>query len=177
MIVLVIRGLLSLLLSRWDTYFVERLENLGVHGAVQTDHGWGVAWFSNVNRMIGWCEEAHAKKEKIVLVGHSFGGTSVIKISQALATRGIAVDFAGPIDPAWQYDTAMGSNVLKCTSFWQREPGQLGGGIIHADHTWQKGEWDKRVDVYRKYETHLQIADDPQVQDRIAKDVAQCLKS
>jgi alpha/beta superfamily hydrolase len=176
-IVLIIRGLLSIWLSAWDKEFQARLQNHHVYDAISTDHGWGFAWFSNVSTMIAWCLAAHQRKEKIVLVGHSFGATSVIMITEALHTHGITVDFAGPIDPAGQYDCSIPNNVARGLSFYQRTPGQLGQGIVHPDHTWTKGEWDKVWTVQKRNETHLQIASDPLVQDRMVEEVVKCLRS
>lgn len=175
-IVLVIRGLLSLVLSRWDTDFAERLKARGID-SVETDHGWAVSWFSNVTRMLDWCLDAHKEGQKIVLVGHSFGATSVLMLARSLYERHIKVDFAGPIDPAYQYDTSVTSNVVKGLSFYQRTPGQLGQGIVHADHTWTPGVWDTVWQVHKRNETHLGIAADPAVQEAMANGVEQCLKS
>lgn len=176
MIVLCIRGLLSIFLSHAMEDLTERFHKAHVP-AIVTDHGWATAWFSNVQRMYGWCEAAHLAGEPIVLIGHSFGATSVLMLARALYQHHIKVDFAGPIDPAYQYDTSVTSNIGKGISFYQRTPGQLGQGIVHPDHTWTPGVWDTVWEVYKRNETHLGIAADAVVQNTLFDGAMKCLKS
>ena len=177
MIILFIRGLLSVFLSHAMEELTDRVNaKFGVGTAIVTDHGWAFSWFSNVPTMINQCVAAHKRHEKIILIGHSFGATSVLMIARALAAVGIEVDFAGPIDPAAQYDTSITSNVVKGLSYYQLTPGQLGQGIVHADGSWPNGEFAKRFTVTRRDETHLQIAADPVVQDAMFNAVVQELK-
>lgn len=164
--ILCIRGLLSIFLSHALEDLTNRInQKFGDGTAEVTDHGWAVAWFSNVPTMTQQCLEAKAKKQKVILIGHSFGATSVLMISRNLKAQGVSIDFAGPIDPAGQYDTSIPDNVAAGISYYQRTPGQLGQGIVRPDASWSKGEFDKRFKVTQRYETHLQIAADSVVQD------------
>ena len=168
MIVLVIRGLLSVWLSRAMETLSARLSSHGMAN-VLTDHGNAMCWFCNVKAMTQQCVDAKMRGEKIVLVGHSFGATSVLMIARALNTLGILVDFAGPIDPAHQYDTSAPHNILRGVSFYQLTPGQLGQGIVKPSNP---DVWS----ISRRDETHLAIAADPIVQDAMFNGVKLCLK-
>lgn len=175
--ILCIRGLLSVFMSRAMENLTDRInEKFGDGTAEVTDHGWAVSWFSNVPAMIAQCEAAKVKKQKVILIGHSFGATSVLMIARAMKQKGLVVDFAGPIDPAGQYDCSIPDNVTKGISFFQKTPGQLGQGVVVPDKTWPKGEFDKRFKVTQRSETHLQIAADPLVQDAMFNAVVELQK-
>lgn len=171
--ILCIRGLLSVFLSRAMEDLTNRInQKFGAGTAQVTDHGWAWSWFSNVPTMTQQCVDAKKSGKKVILVGHSFGATSVLMIARNLKALGLDIDFAGPIDPAGQYDTSIPSNVAKGISYYQRTPGQLGQGIVHPDGSWGKGEFNERFTVTQRYETHLQIAADPVVQDAMFNAVA-----
>jgi hypothetical protein len=133
--------------------------------SVQTsDHGWAVSWFSNVPWLISKCRAIKKRGKKLVLVGHSFGGTAIIMVAQALAREGIEVDLLCPIDPAFQYTTLVPPNCKRVVGFYQRTPGQLGEGILVPARGWTV------VDI-RRYETHLQIVNDPLVHKTILDEI------
>lgn len=175
MLILIIRGLLSVWLSRAMETLSARLTVVG-QANVLTDHGNVMCWFCNVNAMIAQCITAHARGEKIILIGHSFGATSALMITRALAQKGITVDYLGPIDPAGQYDTSIGSNVRLGRSYYQLTPGQLGQGIVHPASANDKAQFNATWTVTRRYETHLAIPADPVVQDAIFHDVMEIMK-
>lgn len=177
MLVLLIRGLLSVFLSRALEDLGARLTAAGIKNTV-TDHGNAFCWFCNVNAIIEQCKEAHAKGEKIILIGHSFGATSILMITRALYRLGIIVDFAGPIDPAVQYDTSITNNVHTGLSYYQQTPGQLGQGIVHPDDTWvPEREFADRMTVKRLNDTHLGIIAEPYVQNALFNGVSKCVRS
>ena len=160
-----IRGLLSILFSR-------AMENLTAEinsdfpsqkNPMQvSDHGWWFSQFSNVNWLTDQCRSIHYNKKKIVLIGHSFGATSAILVAQRLNNMDIPVELLCPIDPAGQYPAALiiPSNAKRVIGFFQKEPGQLGQGVDVEGHGWTDAEWKARAVEYRRYESHLAIADD-----------------
>jgi hypothetical protein len=167
----VVRGLLSMLLSRGPETIVEEI-NLRWPGSVDiSDHGWAVAWFSNVPWLISKCRDIKKRGKKLVLVGHSFGGTAIIMIAQALAKEGIEVDLLCPIDTAYQYTTAVPPNCKRVVGFYQHTPGQLGQGEIVPAKGWTKQEWSDEAHDYHRYETHLQIVNDPFVHKTILNEI------
>lgn len=176
MLILLIRGLLSVFLSRALEGLGSRLTAASIKNTV-TDHGNAFCWFCNVNAMIEQCKEAHAKGEKIILIGHSFGATSVLMITRALYRLGIMIDFAGPIDPAVQYDTSITSNVHTGLSYYQQTPGQLGQGIVHPDDTWDKTKFLETIGVHRLNATHLGIIAETYVQNALFNGVNKCVRS
>lgn len=168
----VVRGLLSMLLSRGPETIVEEI-NLRYPNAVDiSDHGWAVAWFSNVPWLISKSREIKKAGKKLVLIGHSFGGTAIIMVAQALAREGIEVDLLCPIDPAFQYTTLVPQNCKRVVGFYQRTPGQLGEGILAPASGWTKETWAARVADIRRYETHLEIVNDPFVHKTILAEIA-----
>jgi hypothetical protein len=168
----VVRGLLSVFLSRGPEMIVSEI-NQRWPGAVQiSDHGSAIAWFSNVPWLIARSREIVKSGKKLVLIGHSFGGTAVIEATQALAKEGLAVDLLCPIDPAWQYTTAIPKNVKRVIGFYQHTPGQLGQGEIRQGTGWVKQEWHDDAIDYHCYLTHLQIVADPFVHKTIINEIA-----
>lgn len=162
----VIRGLLSMVLSRGPETIVEEI-NLRYPNSVQiSDHGWAVAWFSNVPWLIEHSLDILSRGKKLVLIGHSFGGTAAIMVAQALAQKNLPVHLLCPIDPAWQYTTVIPPNCKRVVGFYQKTPGQLGQGVDVEGKGWDPQRWKEQVD-YRRCETHLEIVNDPFVHQTI----------
>lgn len=167
-----VRGLLSMFLSRGPETITEEI-NLSYPNSVQiSDHGWAVAWFSNVPWLISKARDIKKRGKKLVLVGHSFGATAIIMVAQALAREGIEVDLLCPIDPAYQYTTLIPANCKAVVGFYQRTPGQLGEGVLAPASGWTKEAWASRVMDMRRYETHLEIVNDPVVHKTILNAIA-----
>ena len=161
MLVLLVRGLLS---QAVGSQGMEML-HARLPGSVLTH------WFEE-DALLAQCKAATSP---LALVGHSFGANCVIRLCNALATVGRAVCFAGPIDPAQQQNCAIADNVARGISVFNTMPFQLGQGRVVPDDSWGVGEFTKRFSVSSRYETHLQIAEDPVVQDAIYNGVKTCL--
>ena len=168
----VVRGLLSVVLSRGPETLCEEI-NLDFPDTMQiSDHGWAVAWFSNVPWLIEKSEGILKRGKKLVLTGHSFGGTAIIMVAQALAQKKLPVHLLCPIDPAYQYTTVIPPSVQRVVGFYQRTTGQLGQGIDAEGKGWDPAKWKQQID-YRRYETHLEIINDPFVHTKVRNAIKQ----
>lgn len=166
----VVRGLLSVWLSRGPETLCEEI-NLRWPNTMQiSDHGWACAWFCNVPWLTEQAKDIKKRGKKLVLAGHSFGGTAIIMVAQNLSRLGLDVDLLCPIDPAYQYTTVIPPNCKRVVGFYQRTPGQLGQGIDIAGKGWSPEAWRQQVD-YRRYETHLEIINDPFVHGKIVNEI------
>ncbi len=165
-----VRGLLSMLLSHGMENLTAEV-NAHWPGTMQvSDHGWAIAWFSNVPWLTEQAKRIKKSGKKLVLAGHSFGGTAIIVVAQNLAREKIEVDLLCPIDPAYQYTTVIPPTVKRLVGFYQRTPGELGQGVDVEGKGWDDAKWKEQVD-YRRYETHLQIAVDPFVHKTIINEI------
>ena len=163
-----IRGLLSIFVSRAMENLTAEIDDKYPGTMTVSDHGYWFSYFSNVSWLTDQCIAIRKVGKKIVLVGHSFGGTAAIMVAQALNKRGILVDLLCPIDPAAQYTTVIPHNVLRTVAFYQNTPGELGEGVIIPGTSWSKKDWSEHaIDYHRLGEGHLAIANDPFVHTRI----------
>lgn len=171
---LIVRGLLSVLLSRGPETLTEEINLRWPNSVDISDHGWAVAWFSNVPWLINKSREIVKSKKKLVLVGHSFGGTAILMTAQALAKEGLEVDLLCPIDPAWQYPATLRApdNCKRIVTFVEHMPNQLGQGELTEGAGWTKHEWSERETRYLMRDTHLQIVADPFVHKTIITEIA-----
>ena len=172
-----IRGLLSVFLSRGMENLTKEINaRYAPHGSsvAISDHGWAPPpmWFCNVPWLTQQCIAMHRRGRKIVLIGHSFGGTSAIMVTQNLNALKIPVALSCPIDPAYQYTTVITPNAQRVVGFYQKTPGQLGQGVDAEGKGWTDQEWHARTVDYRRFETHLQIADDPFTHKTILAEIA-----
>jgi hypothetical protein len=167
----VARGLLSVFLSRGPENITAEINQRWPGSTQVTDHGWAVAWFANVPWLIAQSKAILKRGKKLFLAGHSFGGSAVIMVAQALAREGLPVHLLCPIDPAWQYTTKVPANVKRVVGFYQRRPGQLGEGILVKGTDWTKQEWDTRAVDYKRVDTHLGIVKEPFVHETIIKEL------
>lgn len=158
----VVRGLLSVWLSRGPEHLTAEINTRYPNSVKTSDHGWAPPplWFCNVPWLVQQSEAILKKGKKLALIGHSFGGTAIIMVAQALALKKLPVHLLCPIDPAWQYTTVIPPNVERVVGFYQKTPGQLGQGVDAEGKGWDPSKWAQQVDC-RRFETHLQIVDDP----------------
>ncbi len=162
-----IRGLLSVFLSRAMENLTAEINAVHPGTMAVSDHGYWFSYFSNVSWLTQQCVAIHNAGKKIVLIGHSFGGTAAIMVTQNLAAKGIPVDLLCPVDPAEQYTTTIPTNVKRIVAFYQTEPGQLGQGVVKAGPGWLQANWTSRAVDYHRSEGHLAIANDPFVHAKI----------
>jgi hypothetical protein len=167
------RGLLSVFLSRAMENLDGEINAVFPGSDTVTDHGWWFSYFSNVPWMVQQCIAWHVARKKIVLIGHSFGGTACIMVNAQLASMEIDVDLLCPIDPAVQYSTVITPNAKRIVGFYQTTPGNLGQGRDAEGAGWTPEEWAARqVDYhFAPPETHLQIADEPFVHTTIIQEI------
>lgn len=156
-----IRGLLSVFLSRAMENLAAEINATWPGSTEVSDHGWWYCYFSNVPWLTEQCLECHNAGKRIVLIGHSFGGTAAIMTTQKLNAAGVKVDLLCPIDPARQYTTVITPNARRVVGFYQKTPGQLGQGVDVEGKGWSDAEWKARTVDYRRDEGHFKIADDP----------------
>ncbi len=162
-----IRGLFSVFLSRAMENLAAEI-NVKYPGTMQvSDHGTWPFNFGNVGWLTDQCVAIHQAGKKIVLIGHSFGGTAAIMVAQALAAKGIPVELLCPIDPAAQYTTIITANVKHVVGFFQNTPGQLGQGVIEMGNGWTKDNWKQDAVEFHRNDTHLGIPDEPFVHNTI----------
>ena len=127
-----VRGLLSVLFSRAMENLTAEI-NHDFPGSMQvSDHGWWFSYFSNVDWLTQQCRSIHNNNKKIVLIGHSFGGTAAIIVTQQLNAMDIPVELLCPVDPAAQYTTVITPNAKRVVGFYQTTPGQLGRALARA---------------------------------------------
>ena len=114
-----VRGLLSVLFSRAMENLTAEI-NHDFPGSMQvSDHGWWFSYFSNVDWLTQQCRSIHNNNKKIVLIGHSFGGTAAIIVTQQLNAMDIPVELLCPVDPAAQYTTVITPNAKRVVGFYQ----------------------------------------------------------
>ena len=123
-------------------------------------------YFSNVDWLTQQCRSIHNSNKKIVLIGHSFGATAAIIVTQRLNAMDIPVELLCPVDPAAQYTTVITPNAMRVIGFYQTTPGQLGQGIGEGKG-WTDAAWKERTREFHRVDTHLGIASDPFVHDTI----------
>ena len=155
-----IRGWLSVLVSH-------AMENLSAEinkdwpGTTQiSDHGWWYSPFSNVPWLTQQCIRNHKAGKKIVLIGHSFGGTAAIMTTQNLNAMGIRVDLLCPIDPSPLRTREIPPNAQRVVGFYEKTPFPLGQGVDCEGKGWTDADWKVRTVDYQLDDTHLQIAAD-----------------
>ena len=155
-----IRGWLSVLVSR-------AMENLSAEinkdwpGTTRiSDHGWWFSPFSNVPWLTQQCIGFHKAGKKIVLIGHSFGGTAAIMTTQHLNAMGIKVDLLCPIDPSPLRTREIPPNAQRVLGFYEKTVGPLGQGVDCEGQGWTDADWKARTIDYRLDDTHLEIAAD-----------------
>jgi len=164
----VVRGLFSVWLTRGPESLLARLNKIsGVQLEIE-DHGTWPNSFGHVGSITQRAKQWKAEGHKLVLIGHSFGGTAVIAANNNLSNMDTGVDLLAPIDPAAQYSTAVNDTGQRVLGFFQREIGQLGQGIDVAGKGWTTQEWKDRVTQYQRHESHIAIVNDPWVHEKIA---------
>lgn len=163
----VVRGLFSVWLTRGpETLVAELNKDSRVHFDV-SDHGTWPNNFGNEPWLLEQSIKIKKAGDKLVLIGHSFGGTAVINVNNSLAAKGLDVDLLVPIDPAGQYSCAVRPNAKRIIGFFQKEFGQLGQGVDTPTRGWTPQEWRERCVQYQRYESHIAIVSDPWVHQKI----------
>lgn len=166
-----VRGLLSVLFSRAMENLTAEI-NHDFPGSMQvSDHGWWFSYFSNVDWLTQQCRSIHNSNKKIVLIGHSFGATAAIIVTQRLNAMNIPVELLCPVDPAAQYTTVITPHVMRVIGFYQTTPGLLGQGVDREGKGWTDAAWKERTREFHRLDTHLGIANDPFVHDTICSAV------
>ena len=166
-----IRGLFSVWLSRAMEHLAAEI-NAEFPGTMWvSDHGTRPFNFGNVPWLTQQCAAIHAAGTKIVLIGHSFGATSAIMVTQNLCTLNVPVELLCPIDPAAQCTTTITPNARRVIGFYQKTPGQLGQGIDAEGKGWSDADWRARTLDYRRDDSHLGIADEPFVHHTILREL------
>ena len=169
----VIRGLFSVWITRGPENLLALLNTIpGVELEIE-DHGTWPISFGHVGSITERARKWKLQHHKIVLIGHSFGGTAAIQANNNLANMDIDVDLLVPIDPAAQYSTLITPNAQKVIGFFQREPMQLGQGVDAPGRGWTAAAWKARTVEYQRHESHIAIVNDPWVYNKIRAAIAE----
>jgi hypothetical protein len=125
------------------------------------------------------------EKARIIIYGHSWGGSASIALARALAKDGIPVALTVQVDSVarfWSNDTTIPANVAQAANFYQPH------GLVHGDHDIRAADASRthiignfRFDYskstltcaqYPRYDrvfvkAHTQIECDPMIWDRV----------
>jgi len=121
-----------------------------------------IAWFANTDAIAAEAKRLTAAGQTVILVGHSFGGTVILRVARALLKQSFKAIFA--VDPAAQYDCTVTPNVEKAFGFRNTVFGNLGQGRLTPQ---RPGVIDIPLS-----DNHVYIDDDPRVHQRIIDEIA-----
>lgn len=159
--VILVRGLFGWLYSRGMDTLAEKLRAKGYNTQVWNHSTLFIAFFGNTNAIIAECNRLMAIGQTVILVGHSFGGNTILRVVRGMLAKAFKAIFV--VDPAQQYDCTVPPNVEKAFGF-RNISGGLGMGRLTP-----KGP--RVVDIPLS-DNHVYIDDDPRVHARIIDEIA-----
>lgn len=157
--VILVRGLMGWLYSRGMDALAAKLCQCGYNTQVWNHSFLFIAFFGNVGAISAEVDRLTKAGQAVILVGHSFGGNTILMVTRRLAQKFKAIFV---VDPARQYDCSVPANVEMAIGF-RNDVGGLGMGRLTP----------KRpgiVDVPLS-DSHVYIDDDPRVHNRIIAEI------
>lgn len=158
--VILVRGLMGWIYSRGMDTLSAKLQARGYNVQVWNHSKLFLIFFGNTAAIIAEVRRLMIQGQTPVLVGHSFGGNTILRVARGMREKLCALFV---VDPAQQYDCSVPDNVALAFGF-RNDVGGLGMGRLTP----------KRPGVYDipLSDNHVYIDDDPRVHKRILDEIA-----
>lgn len=158
--IILVRGLFGWIYSRGMDTLAAKLKRDGHNVQVWNHSILFIAFFGNVGRIAAEVKRLIAIGQIPILVGHSFGGNTILMVARAIAN---SLRLLCVVDPAQQYDCSIPKNVQRALGFRENQGG-LGEGRLSPIG-------DPRITDILTKDVHVYIDDDPAVHNRIIAEI------
>jgi pimeloyl-ACP methyl ester carboxylesterase len=158
--IIFVRGLFGWIYSRGMDTLAGKFRARGYNTQVWNHSTLFITFFGNTNAIIAEVRRLSNAGQTVFLVGHSFGGNTILRVARGL---GLKVKALFAVDPAQQYDCSVPANVELAFGF-RNDVGGLGRGRLTPQRP-------GIVDIPLS-DNHVYIDDDPRVHNRIIAEIA-----